>query len=117
MENGFFPCVVSAAEHTGWAHFVCVAARDGVPEVVTRRRVVLIERGLPTQPYEHDSRAMQEDEAQALVARVRRSIAICTDAALRRLAAELAATHALAVVALAIRDPPYPRIPSSVARV
>ena len=70
--------MVSVAEHTGWAYLVCVAARDSVPAVVARRRVALIDRGLPTLPYEHDTRAMREDEATAVVARVRQSIAART---------------------------------------
>ena len=28
------PCVVSVAEHTGWAHLVCVAAPGLVPAVI-----------------------------------------------------------------------------------
>ena len=109
------PCVLSVAEHTGWAHVVCVAARGDVPAVVDRRRVTLIDAGLPTQPYEHDSRAMREDEADALIARVRRSIAGRTSLALQRLVTELAPAHM--VVALAIREPPFPDLPGSVAVV
>jgi hypothetical protein len=109
------PCVISVADHTGWAYLVCVAAQDGVPEVLTRRKVALIERGLPTLPYEHDSAAMREDEAQALVERVRRSIAICSADALQRLVTDLAPTNAL--VSLAIRKPPFPKLPKSVAAV
>jgi len=109
------PCVVSVAEHTGWAHMVCVVAGDGVPSVIERRRVALIERGLPTQPYEHDSTAMREDEAQALVERVRRSVASHTADALHRVVTELAPTHT--VVALAIRKPPFPRLPKSIATI
>lgn len=109
------PCVVSVAEHTGWAHVVCVAARDRVPAVIERRKVTLIDAGLPTQPYEHDSRALREDEADALIARVRRSIARRTALALERLVAELRPGHA--VVALAIREPPFPDLPPSVAAV
>ena len=62
------PCVVSVAEHTGWAHVVCVAVRDRAPAVIERRRVALIDRGLPTLPYHHDTTAMREDEANALIA-------------------------------------------------
>jgi len=109
------PCVVSVADHTGWAHLVSVAARGGVPAVVERRRVALIDGGLPTQPYEHDSRALRADEADALIARVRRSIADRTSVALQRLVTELAPGHA--VVALAIREPPLPDLPDSVATV
>lgn len=109
------PCIVSVAEHTGWAHIVCVAARAGVPAVIERRRVTLIDAGLPTQPYEHDSRAMREDEADALIAHVRKSIAGRTALALHRLVTELAPAHA--VVALAIREAPFPDLPGSVVAV
>src|SRR6185436_2136707 len=109
------PCVVSVADHTGWAHLICVSAADGVPSVIERRRVALIERGLPTQPYEHGSTAMREDEAHALIARVRRSIATHTEGVLHRVVTELAST--CTVVALAIRKPPFPRLPKSVAAV
>src|SRR5712691_10567075 len=69
------PCVVSVAEHTGWAHLVCVATRGNVPAVIARRRVALIDKGLPTLPYEHETTAMREEEANAVIAGVRRSIA------------------------------------------
>jgi hypothetical protein len=109
------PCVVSVSEHTGWAHFVCVAARAGVPVVIERRRVTLIDAGLPTQPYEHDSSAMREDHAEALLARVRTSIAGRTVFALQRIVAELSPRHA--VVALTIREPPFADLPASIAVV
>jgi len=78
------------AEHTGWAHLICVAARGNVPAVIARRRVALIDKGLPTLPYEHETTAMREDEANAVIARVRRSIAARTSDALRRVVIELA---------------------------
>src|SRR3954463_5162022 len=109
------PCVVSVAEHTGWAHVVCVAARDRVPVVVARRRVALIDPGLPTLPYEHESSAMPHAEADALVAMVRRSIASRTAEALRRITTELAPEHA--AVALAIRQPPFDDLSATVAEV
>src|SRR4051812_25337198 len=99
------PCVVSAAEHAGWAHLVCVAAPANVPAVIERRRVTLIAEGLPTMPYHHESIGMPEDEANALIARVRRSIAGCTSRALREVVTDLASTYS--VVALAIREPPF----------
>ena len=109
------PCVVSVAEHTGWAHLVCVAARGRVPAVVARRRVALIDQGLPTLPYEHETSALTEDEAEAVVAGVRQSIAARTADALRRLVAEVAPAHS--VVALAIRKPPFDALPATVAAV
>jgi hypothetical protein len=108
------PCVVSVAEHTGWAYLVCVAARGNVPAVIARRRVALIDKGLPTLPYEHETTAMREDEANAVIARVRQSIAARTSDALRRFAIELAPARA---VALAIRKPPFDSLPATVAAV
>ena len=109
------PCVVSVAEHTGWAHLVCVASRGRVPAVIERRRVTLIDPGLPTQPYEHDTMTMREDEAEDLIARVQKSVSAWTVRALERLVGELAPVSP--VVALAIREPPFPSIPTSVAAV
>jgi len=106
------PCVVSVADHTGWAHLVCVAARGNVPAVIARRRVALIEKGLPTMPYEHDTRAMREEEAEAVIAKVRQSIAARTLDALRRVVIELAPAHT--AVALAIREPPFVALPPTV---
>lgn len=109
------PCVVSAAEHAGWAHTICVAAPRNVPAVIERRRVTLIDPGLPTLPYHHESLAMKEDEANALIERVRRSIAARASVALQRIVTDLAPTHA--VVALAIRESPFAELPKSVATV
>jgi len=108
-------CVISVAEHAGWAHLVCVTAPDGVPAVVDRRRVPTIDEGLPTMPYHHESLGMSEDDANALIARVRRSIATCTTRALRDVVADVAPAYA--VVAMAIREPPFPELPDTVAVV
>jgi hypothetical protein len=107
------PCAISVAEHTGWTHLLAVAVQQGAPAVLVRRRVALIDPGLPTQPYEHDSRALPEPEANALIARVQRSIAARTSLAFERLIAELAPAHT--AVALAIRKPPFPELPATVS--
>ena len=109
------PCVVSVTEHTGWAHLVCVAAPEGVPAAVERRRVTLIDAGLPPQPYEHDSTALREEDADALIARVAQSIAARTVTALRRVVSDLSPSYA--AVGLAIRQPPFPALPTKVADV
>jgi hypothetical protein len=109
------PCVVSVAEHTGWAHLVCVAAPGRVPAVIDRRRVTLIDDGVPRQPYEHDSTAMREDEADALIAEVRGAIAARTSEALTRVVTELARSYT--IVGLAIRKPPFADLPGTVAAV
>jgi hypothetical protein len=109
------PCVVSVAEHTGWAHVISVAAPGLMPVVIARRRVTLVDPGLPKMPYEHESVGMKDAEANALIARVRRSIAACTKLALHRVVTDLSPTFA--VVALAIRKPPFPELPGDVRAV
>ena len=109
------PCVISAADHSGWTHFVCVAAPGHVPRVIERRRVTTIGAGLPTMPYHHESLALSVDDANALIARVRRSVAECTSRALREMVADLAPAYR--VIALAIREPTFPELPDTVAVV
>lgn len=109
------PCVVSVAEHAGWAHVVCVGVRGQAPAVIERQRVALIDQGLPTLPYHHDTTVMREDEADALIARVRQSVAARTSDELTRVVTELAPD--CAVVALAIREPPFAELPDTVAEV
>lgn len=108
-------CVISAADHAGWAHIVCVAAPGNVPAVVERQRVTLIDAGLPTLPYHHESIGLPEDEANRLIARVRKSIARCASRALRAIVTDL--TPAYSVIALAIREPPFAELPESIAAV
>ena len=93
--------VAGISDHTGWAVVVCVA--DG--EVIDRRRIELIEPGLPTMPYHHDAQGLPKDEAEALVERVRRSAALCAARALKELPPN--------VRAIAIRK--RPKLPSTVA--
>jgi hypothetical protein len=109
------PCVISVADHAGWAHVVCVAAVDQVPAVVDRRRVTLIAPGLPTMPYHHESLELTIDHADALIARVRRSIAQSASRALDEVITALAPAYS--VVALVIRESPFPELPDSVAAV
>ena len=109
------PCVVSVAEHAGWAYLVCVSAADRVPAVIERRRVTTIDAGLPNQPYHHESLGMQEDEANALIARVRESVDARTSLALQQVVTDLAPRYA--IVALAIRESPFRELPETVAEV
>jgi hypothetical protein len=109
------PCAIGVADHAAWAHLVCVAAPDGVPIVVERRRVQTIEAGLPTMPYHHESLGLPEEAANALIARVRRSVATFTARALRDVVADLAPAYS--VVALAIREPTFPELPDTVVVV
>jgi hypothetical protein len=74
------------AHHLGWA--VAVTASAG-HEVVDRRRIELLEPGMPTAPVEHEAKALDNDEAARMVAEVRASAVRATSASLDQLAASL----------------------------
>ena len=85
------------AHHYGWA--VAVTASPDY-EVVDRRRMELIEHGLPAAPIHHlggphslhrEGEPLDDQALTALVARVRASVARATDVALDDLAATLPA--------------------------
>jgi hypothetical protein len=112
---GLAPVVVGVADHSGWAALVSVSVKDGSPEVIDRRRVELIEAGLPKQPYEHDTVDMNAAEAERLVQEVRESAEHCAERALSRLRSGLGMTGEIRSIAL--RSAPLPRLPGSVAEV
>ena len=106
------PVVTGISDHNGWAVFVCIAARDGEPVVIDRRRVGLIEPGLPKQPYEHETLDLDTARAEELVIEVRESAVHCAERALARLRSGPAARE---IVSIALREPPLPRLPKTVA--
>jgi len=59
---------IGVSDHGGWAVLVTVA-RDGT--LLDRRRVELVDEGLPRLPHHHDGQGLPLDEAVALVERVR----------------------------------------------
>jgi hypothetical protein len=107
--------VVGVADHNGWAVLVSVAAVNGEPTVVDRRRVRLIAKGVPSQPYHHETLALSDPDAERLLGRVKRSIAACTALALDRLSADL--FPEFRVSALTIRQPPLAHLPATVGEV
>ena len=77
---------VGIAHHLGWAVAV-TASTDH--EVVDRRRIELIEPGMPAAPVEHDARPLSDDAAAKMVADARSSAVRATSASLDQLAASL----------------------------
>jgi hypothetical protein len=59
---------LGVSDHGGWAVLVTVA-RDGT--LLDRRRVELVDAGLPKLPHHHDAQGLPLEEAVALVERVR----------------------------------------------
>jgi hypothetical protein len=74
------------AHHLGWA--VAVAA-SAAHEVVDRRRIELVEPGVPAAPIHHDGKPLDDAAATALVAAVRASAVRAASASLDGIAAAL----------------------------
>jgi hypothetical protein len=98
---------VGIAHHLGWA--VAVTASAG-HEVVDRRRIELIEPGMPTAPIEHEAKALDGGASARMVAEVRASALRAASASLDQLAASLPEP----VVSISLRAWP-PDFPDDIA--
>lgn len=78
--------LVGIYDHLGWA--VAVTA-TGDYDVVDRRRIELLESGMPSMPIHHAPQGSSLGEVEALVTRVRASAERATAASLEALAAAL----------------------------
>jgi len=90
------PAIIGVSDHAGWAILVTVAA-DG--SFLDRRRVSLLEDGLPPMPHHHDAQGLPIAEAEALIERVRLSAERNAKLALDAIAEEVPAP----VVGVALR--------------
>jgi hypothetical protein len=106
------PVVVGVADHSGWAILVSAAVVNGEPTVIDRRRVTLIEKGVPTQPYHHETLALSDAVSEQLLSKVKRSIAASTALALDHLSADLSPQYR--VSSITIRQPTLPHLPATV---
>lgn len=79
---------VGITDHAGWAVAVTVTAAG---EVLDRRRIGLLDAGLPVMPYHHQAQHLPLEEAIRLVEQVRICAARTAAASLATLAAEVAA--------------------------
>jgi hypothetical protein len=101
--------VLGVADHNGWAVCVTTAVSRGVPVVVDRRRVDLIEPGVPSQPYHHETIGVPPAEAETLVVGVRESVMRTTLARVSALRDELRPLYT--IVAMTLRNPPLSYVP------
>ena len=95
------------AHHLGWA--VAVTASAG-HHVVDRRRIELIEPGMPAAPVEHEAKALGDDAGARMVAEVRASALRATSASLDQLTASLPGP----IVSISLRAWP-PGFPDDIA--
>jgi hypothetical protein len=77
---------VGIAHHLGWAVAVTASADY---HVVDRRRIELIQPGMPAAPIHHEGKPLDDAAASELVARVRVSVARAASASLDELASAL----------------------------
>jgi len=91
------------ADHFGWAIAVTASADH---EVVDRRRIELIEPGLPAAPIHYEGKRLDVAAAAALVAKVRASVLRATSAALDEIAA--AVPEPLVSISLRAWPPDFP---------
>lgn len=77
---------VGIVHHLGWAVAVTASANH---EVVDRRRIELIEPGVPAAPIEHEVKSLSDAAAARMVRAVRASALRATSASLDQLAAAL----------------------------
>ena len=103
--------VIGAADHYARAELVTLAAEDAAPVFLDRRRVELIDNGLPSAPYHHEALELDIGAAIALVNRVRGSVAAHARAAL----STMLATYRAQVLILPAS--PYDRLPDSLEEV
>ena len=85
---------VAIYDHLGWAIAVTAGADH---DVIDRRRVELVEPGVPPMPVHHPGRARATDEIAAQLERVRESAERATAAALDALPANVATLHLRAI--------------------
>ena len=103
---------VGIEDHYAWANLVSVAADGRDTLLLDRRRVTLLDPSLPASPYHGDTRRMSASEAEQLVLEVQASADHHAASALSSLIGDLAPARCRGI---AIRVPPLPKLPSSVA--
>ncbi len=94
--------VIGISDHWGWAVLMTVAS-DGT--LLDRRRVELIDKGLPAYPYHHDAQGLPSTEAEQLVKRVTAAVELQANQVLAAMDREFQAR----IAGIALRKcPPLP---------
>jgi hypothetical protein len=88
--------IIGISDHAGWAVLVTVGSGGAV---LDRRRVELVEEGVPKMPHHHDAQGLPPSQAAALVAEVRES----AQRQARQRFEELAGAMTVPIVGVALR--------------
>ncbi|HUR32316.1 MAG TPA: hypothetical protein VM032_00870 [Vicinamibacterales bacterium] len=105
---------IGIEDHYAWANLVSITtmASELHAVLLDRRRVRLLDPHLPASPYHHDTLSMSLADGEHLVREVTHSAAALARVALAEVIDELAPARCRGI---AIRVPPLPRLPASVA--
>src|SRR5262245_50465120 len=98
--------IIGVSHHNGWAVLVTVAG-DGT--LLDRRRVELVDEGLPKQPHHHEGQTLPPEKAADLVERVR----VSADCHAKLSLDSVASAVPLSILGVAIRE--CPRLPATIA--
>ena len=104
--HGAGGAIVGVSDHYGWAALMTVT-REGT--LVDRRRVALVDDGLPDHPYHYEGQVLPLEEALEVIERVRASAERRAQLALEEVATAVSAR----IVGLALRE--CPQLPPTVA--
>src|SRR6185436_11132186 len=105
---------IGIEDHYAWANLVSVTTSGPGEIVLDRRRVQLLDRQLAASPYHHETLQMPLSEAEKHVRDVQTSANQRAKSALSSLIRELAPAKCRGI---AIRVPPLPELPATVAEV
>jgi hypothetical protein len=105
---------IGIEDHYAWANLVSLITSGPDEVLLDRRRVELLDQPLPASPYHHDTRRMPLSEAEQLVRDVKTSAHQRAKFALSSLTTALAPATCRGI---AIRVPPLPHLPATVAEV
>jgi hypothetical protein len=105
---------IGIEDHYAWANLVSVTTSGPNEILLDKRRVELLDRQLAASPYHHDTLQMPRSGAEKLVRDVKTSANRRATSALSSLIAELAPAQCRGI---AIRVPPLPDLPATVAEV
>src|SRR2546421_9784813 len=105
---------IGIEDHYAWANLVSVATSGANEILLDKRRVELLDEQLATSPYHHETLQMPLSGAEKLVRDVKTSANNRARSALSSLIGELAPAKCRSI---AIRVPPLPDLPATVAEV
>lgn len=105
---------IGIEDHYAWANLVSVTTSGPNEILLDRRRVELLDQQLAASPYHHDTLQMTPSEAERLVRAVKTSANKRAKSVLSSLIGKLAPAKCRSI---AIRVPPLPDLPATVAEV